>query len=168
MLQYFLNKIKLHNSFSSIKVHRLKHIESLKAELEEALTEKDETQKDMIQLDKVHKKLQREHKEMQSKHEQLCFNFKKLKLEKESSLQERNRLSVDLEASQANASKQQDVEKEINFYKAELKKLNEFKILKLEESRKVKKKEKKLRHKEFPLTPMGVLAPGSAHARPSA
>ena len=133
----------------SSQVELQKHIESLKAELEEALTEKDETQKDMIQLDKVHKKLQREHKEMQSKHEQLCFNFKKLKLENESSLQERNRLSVALEASkQANASKQQDVEKEINFYKAELKKLNEFKILKLEESRKVKKKEKKLRQKE--------------------
>ena len=74
----------------------LNQLESLKVELEEALTENDETHKNMIQIDKAHKKLQKEHKEIQSKHEQLCSNFKKLKLENESSLKERNRLSVAL------------------------------------------------------------------------
>ena len=82
----------------------------------------------MSQIDKAHKKLQKEHKEIQSKHEQLCSNFKKLKLENESSLKERNRLSVALEAcKKANESKQQAVDEEIHFYKIELKKLNEFK-----------------------------------------
>ena len=58
-------------------------------------------------------------------------------------------MSVALEAcKKANESKQQAVDEEIHFYKIELKKLNEFKILKLEESRKVKKQEKKLRQKE--------------------
>jgi hypothetical protein len=103
----------------------------------------------MIQLDKAHKKLQKEHKEVQSKHEQLCSNFRTLKFENESSLKERNRLSVALQASKkAFDSKQKAVDEEVEVYKAELKKLNEFKILKLEESRKVKKQEKKLRQTE--------------------
>ena len=103
----------------------------------------------MMQLEKAHKKLQKEHKEIQSKHEQLCYSFRTLKDENESSMKEKNRLSVALQASKKAAdSKQKAVEEEIEFYKAELEKLNEFKILKQEESRKMKKQEKKLRQKE--------------------
>ena len=93
--------------------------------------------------------MQKEHKEIQSKHEQLCFSFRSLKEKNESSLKEKNRLFVALQASKkAVESKQKAVVEEIEFYKAELEKLNEFKILKQEESRKIKKQEKKLRQKE--------------------
>ena len=71
----------------------------------------------MMQIDKAHKKLQKEHKEIQSKHEQLCSNFRSLKFENESSLKERNRLSVAQQASKkANDSKQKAVDERIEFY----------------------------------------------------
>ena len=108
-----------------------------------------EVHQEYAELDKSHRKLYKEHKELQTKHSKTCLEVKTLKTEKETILKESNALAVALQSTkkQAEDSFRKSM-KEKEALKEELANLNKFKNQYLEEVKKAKKAEKKLRQKE--------------------
>ena len=123
-------------------------LSSLKTKLQDALDEKDSESKEMVELNKVHKKLFRENKELLTKHEQVCAELRSVKSEKDNISKENNSLSVALKTSRKNLeTNSEKYEKERNIFKAELEKLNRYKSEMDSEMKKAQKVEKKARQK---------------------
>ena len=126
----------------------INEIHILKSSLDKATFENELTFKDLVEVEKEHKKLQKDYKDIQTKHEKVCLDLKHLKCQKEEILTLNNKLSVALKSSQKDLeNKNKDVEAEFHQCKKELEKLKEFKQMKEEETKKLKKKEKKLKQK---------------------
>ena len=120
-------------------------IDSLKGELEDALHQKNEASKGLLELDQAHRKLSKENKELLKRHEHVCSELKALKDEKESIAKERNSLSVALQSSNKDLEHSiEGFEKEAKFNKIELEKLTKFKAERDAELKAIKKvREKK-------------------------
>jgi hypothetical protein len=131
------------NSELSTKFDRIQ-AEKIKIEAEHL-----EVHQEYAELDKSHRKLYKEHKELQAKHSKICLELKTLKTEKETILKNSNALDVALQSSrkQSEDSFRKSL-KEKEALREELANLNQFKSQYMEEVRKAKKAEKKLRQKE--------------------
>ena len=97
-------------------------IDSLKGELEDALHQKKEASKGLLELHQAHRKLWKENKELLKRHEHVCLQLKVLKDEKESIVKERNSLSVALNpATNILNTAQKGLKKKQSFTKLNLK-----------------------------------------------
>ena len=124
-------------------------VNSLKAKLAQAVDEQNDACKELLDLDKAHRKLSTENKNLLNRHEKVCSDLKAVKVDKENALKEINSLSVALKTSKKNIDKHlENFEKERNWYNAELKNLNQYKIEKDSELKRVKKAEKKSRQRQ--------------------
>ena len=123
-------------------------ISSLEANLEEVCHHKNEASKELLELDKAHRKLVKENKDLLKKHEQVCSDLRVIKVGKESFEKEKSSLSVALKTSKKSFEESQEsFMKERNLYKIELEKLNQFKLEKDAELKANRKAEKKMRQK---------------------
>ena len=124
-------------------------LELLKNSSDEVKSEKEDLEKDLVRLDKSHKKLVQDNRELQQKHDKICFDLKTSKGEKELLSKECNKLSVALESCKKDLKDNfNSFDQKINKYKIEIIKLNEFKEEKVAETRRLKKAAKKIRQKE--------------------
>ena len=124
-------------------------LDSLKSNLVEAIDAKNEASKDLLEIDKAHRKLLKENRDLLKKHEQVCSESKILKSEKETIVKENKKLSVSLSTCRKDSDNSiERFVKEKNIYLSELEKLNRFKIEKDAEDKKNKKLEKKARQRD--------------------
>ena len=126
----------------------LHKVETLKANLDEALREKNDACEDLFQTDQAHRKLCKENKELIKKHEQVCSELKLLKVEKDTLAKETSSLSVALKANKKDLEQiVRSFETERKSFEKELENLIEFKKEKDAELKQIKKAEKKSRQK---------------------
>ena len=123
-------------------------VETLNANLDEALKEKNDALEDLLQTDQARRKLCKENKELIKRQEQVCYEVKLLKVEKDTLVKENNSLSVALKSGKKDLEQNvKSFEKERDSYEAELQNLIAFKKEKVEEQKQKKKAEKKSRQK---------------------
>ena len=136
------------NQLKEVSEELLLKVETLKANLEEALRDKDAACEDLLQTDKAHRKLCKENKELIKRHAQVCSEVKLLKVEKDTLGKEYTSLSVALKTSKKDLEQSvRSFQKERKSLQKELENLNDFKIVKDAEQKQIKKAEKKSRQK---------------------